>query len=55
MAKREYIQRHLLIIRKLKNSPSSFEEIKKYLIREQEITGENFDISQLDMQIKSTV
>lgn len=50
MAKREYIQRHLLIIRKLKTSPSSFEEIKKYLIQEQEITGENFDISQRTFQ-----
>lgn len=46
MAKREYIQRHLLIIRKLQSQPSTFESIKKYLLQEQEFTGENFDISQ---------
>ena len=50
MAKREYIQRHLLIIRKLQSQPSTFESIKKYLLQEQEFTGENFDISQRTFQ-----
>lgn len=50
MAKREYIQRHLLIIQRLKNNPSSFEELKKYLIQQQEITGDNFDITQRTFQ-----
>jgi proteasome accessory factor B len=50
MAKREYIQRHLLIIKRLKNRPSSFEELHRYLIEQQDITGENFDISQRTFQ-----
>lgn len=50
MAKREYIQRHLLIIQRLKNKPSSFERIKNYLIQQQEITGDNFDITQRTFQ-----
>ena len=50
MAKREYIQRHLLIVRKLKTRPSSYEEIKKQLLQEQEITGDNLDISQRTFQ-----
>lgn len=50
MAKREYIQRHLLIIKRLKSRPSSFEELYRYLIEQQEITGENFDISQRTFQ-----
>lgn len=50
MAKREYIQRHLLIIKKLKNSPSTFEEIQKYLLKQQELTEDNFEISQRTFQ-----
>ena len=50
MAKREYIQRHLLIIKKLKNSPSTFEEVQKYLLKQQELTGDNFEISQRTFQ-----
>ena len=50
MAKREYIQRHLLIIKYLKTRPSSFDELYQYLITQQEITGENFDISQRTFQ-----
>lgn len=50
MAKREYIQRHLLIIKRLKNKPSTFEELKKYLLQQQEITGDNFDISKRTLQ-----
>jgi predicted DNA-binding transcriptional regulator YafY len=50
MAKREYIQRHLIIIKRLKNRPSSFEELHRYLLEQQDITGENFDISQRTFQ-----
>ena len=40
MAKREYIQRHLLIIKRLKNRPSSFEDLHAYLLQQQELTNE---------------
>ena len=50
MAKREYIQRHLLIIKKLKNRPSSFEDLHAYLLQQQELTNENYDISQRTFQ-----
>lgn len=50
MAKREYIQRHLLIIKYIKKKPSSFEEIKNYLILQQEMTEENYTISQRTFQ-----
>ena len=50
MAKREYIQRHLLIIKRLKNSPSTFEEVQTYLLKQQELTEDNFDISQRTFQ-----
>jgi predicted DNA-binding transcriptional regulator YafY len=50
MAKREFIQRHLLIIRRLKTKPSSFEELKRYLLQQQEITDDNFDISKRTFQ-----
>ena len=50
MAKREYIQRHLLIIKRLKSAPSTFEELLNYLLIQQEITGDNFDISQRTFQ-----
>ena len=50
MAKREYIQRHLLVIKRLKSKPSTFEELKKYLLQQQEVTGDNFDISQRTFQ-----
>ena len=50
MAKREYIQRHLLIAKRIKSKPCNFEEIRKYLLTQQEITGDNFDISQRTFQ-----
>jgi proteasome accessory factor B len=50
MAKREYIQRHLLIIKRLKKQPSSFKELQEHLIAQQELTGENFDKSQRTFQ-----
>lgn len=50
MAKREYIQRHLLIIKRLKNKPCTFEELKKYLLQQQELTEDNFDISKRTFQ-----
>lgn len=50
MAKREYIQRHLLIIKKLRNSPSTFENLQKYLVVQQELTGDNFTMSQRTFQ-----
>jgi len=50
MAKREFIQRQLLIIRRLKGKPSSFDDLKKYLLQQQEITEDNFDISQRTLQ-----
>ena len=50
MAKREYIQRHLLIIKRLKSTASTFEDVHNYLLNQQEITGDNFDISQRTFQ-----
>lgn len=50
MAKREYIQRHLLIIKRLKSRPSSFEELHSYLLDQQYYLDENFDISQRTFQ-----
>ena len=50
MAKREYIQRHLLIARRLKAKPSTYDEIKDFLIQEQEVTGDNFSISKRTLQ-----
>jgi len=50
MAKREYIQRHLLIIKKLRNSSSTFENLQKYLAVQQELTGDNFTMSQRTFQ-----
>ncbi|WP_026978110.1 helix-turn-helix transcriptional regulator [Flavobacterium tegetincola] len=50
MAKRDYIQRHLLIARRLKAKPSTYDEIKDFLIQEQEVTGDNFSISKRTLQ-----
>ena len=50
MAKREYIQRHLLIVKRLKSKPCNLDDIRKYLLTQQEITGDNFDISQRTFQ-----
>jgi proteasome accessory factor B len=50
MAKREYTQRQLLIIKQLRKKASSFGEIKKYLLQQQDITEDNFDISQRTFQ-----
>lgn len=50
MSKKQYIQRHLLIINKVKSKPSSFEEIKDYLKKQEEIFDEDFDISKRTFQ-----
>lgn len=50
MSKKQYIQRHLLIINKLKSKSSSFEEIKSYLKKQEEIFDEDFDISKRTFQ-----
>lgn len=50
MAKREYIQRHLLIIKRLQKKTASFKELHRYLIEQQEYTSENYDISQRTFQ-----
>lgn len=50
MAKRQYTQRQLLITKKLKTQPFNYEEIKTFLIQEQEDTGDNFSISKRMLQ-----
>lgn len=50
MAKREYILRHLLIVKRLKTKQSTFEELHDYLMKEQDISGDKFDISQRTFQ-----
>lgn len=44
MSKREYLQRHLLIIRRLQKGVATFEEIRSYLKNQLEISGGIFDI-----------
>ena len=50
MAKKQHIHRHLLIINKLKSRPCSFEEIKSYLLKQQELLDEDFEISKRTFQ-----
>lgn len=50
MSKKQYIQRHLLIINRLKSKPSSFEEIKAYLKKQEEILSETFEMSKRTFQ-----
>ena len=50
MAKKQYIHRHLLIINKLKSRHCSFEEIKSYLLKQQVLLDENFEISKRTFQ-----
>jgi predicted DNA-binding transcriptional regulator YafY len=50
MAKRDFIQRYILIINRLKSRPSTFEELQDYLLRQQQITGDKLEISQRTLQ-----
>jgi len=50
MSKRESIQRQLIIINKLRNTPRSFEEISRILDYESEIHSYNFRISKRTFQ-----
>lgn len=45
MSKRESIARYMLIVKRLKRNPASFEEILDYLKQESEIQGYNYEIS----------
>jgi len=50
MAKRDFIQRYILIINRLKSRNSTFEELQDYLLRQQQITGDKLEISQRTLQ-----
>ncbi len=50
MSKREYLTRYLLIIKRLRKSPATFQEISDYLQRESELQEYNFSISKRTMQ-----
>lgn len=50
MAKRDFIQRYILIINRLKSRASTFEELRDYLLRQQQITGDKLEISQRTLQ-----
>ncbi len=50
MAKKQYIHRHLLIINRLKAKPATFLEIQGYLMKQQEILEEDFEISKRTFQ-----
>ena len=50
MAKRDFIQRYIFIINRLKSSASTFEELQDYLLRQQQITGDKLEISQRTLQ-----
>ena len=50
MAKRDFIQRYLFIINRLKSRASTFEELQDYLLRQQQITGDKLEISQRTLQ-----
>ncbi len=50
MAKKQYIHRHLLIINKLKAKPATFQEIQDYLLKQQEILDDYFEISKRTFQ-----
>lgn len=50
MAKRDFIQRYIFIINRLKSRSSTFEELQDYLLRQQQITGDKLEISQRTLQ-----
>ena len=50
MSKRESIARYNLIIKKLRKSSSTFEEIDDYLARESELQSYNFNVSKRTFQ-----
>lgn len=50
MAKRDFIQRYIFIINRLKSRASTFEELQDYLLRQQQITGDKLEISQRTLQ-----
>jgi predicted DNA-binding transcriptional regulator YafY len=50
MSKRESISRYNLIIKKLRKTPSTFEEIANYLLRESELQSYNFNTSKRTFQ-----
>jgi len=50
MSKRESISRYNLIIKKLRNNPSTFSEIANYLDLESEFHGYNFNVSKRTFQ-----
>ena len=50
MSKKQHIHRHLLIINKLKSTPSSFEDIKSFFQKQQDILEEDFEISKRTFQ-----
>ena len=50
MAKRDFIQRYIFIINRLKSKATTFEELQNYLFRQQQITGDKLEISQRTLQ-----
>lgn len=50
MAKRDFIQRYIFIINRLKSRAATFEELHDYLLRQQQITGDKLEISQRTLQ-----
>ncbi len=50
MSKREYLSRYHLIIKKLRKSPATFEEILDFLKRESELQEYDFEISKRTFQ-----
>lgn len=50
MAKRDFIQRYIFIMNRLKSRASTFEELQDYLLRQQQITGDKLEISQRTLQ-----
>lgn len=50
MAKRDFIQRYIFIINRLKSKASTFAELQDYLLAQQELTGDKLAISQRTLQ-----
>jgi len=50
MAKRDFIQRYIFIINRLKSRASTFDDLQDYLLRQQQITGDKLEISQRTLQ-----
>ncbi|OYU82521.1 MAG: WYL domain-containing protein [Flavobacterium sp. BFFFF2] len=50
MAKRDFIQRYIFIINRLKSRASTFEELQGYLLRQAEITGDQLEIGKRTLQ-----